>query len=149
MKRLTLLLATLLIASTMALAQSVPATFAWDASTDGPGPANNPVKYRLYVSAVLPTGTIPAGAAQNDAGIALEKAVTFTTGTYYIFATAYWNALTVDGLPVADTILESGLSNVLKVEVRVPPGNPKNAKFKVTNVAQSTTGQSVTFRRRG
>ena len=149
MKRLTLLLVTLLIASTVAMAQSVPATFAWDASVDGPGPDNNPVKYRLYVSTTLPAGSIPADAVQNDAGIALEKTVTFTTGTFYVFATAYWNALTVNGLPVAGTVLESGLSNVLKVEVRVPPGNPKNAKFKVTNVAQSTTGQSVIFRRRG
>lgn len=149
MKHFTLLLATLLIVSTMAVAQTVPATFAWDASTDGPGPVTNPIKYRLYVSTALPAGTIPAGAIQNDAGIALEKAVSFASGTFYVFATAYCNALTVDGLPVVGSIVESGLSNVLKVDVRIPPGNPKNVKFRVTGVAQSTTGQSVTFRRRG
>jgi hypothetical protein len=150
MKRFTLLLATLLIASTMALAQSVPATFAWDASTDGPGPVTNPIKYRLYVSTTLPVGGgIPTGAVQNDAGIALEKAVSFASGTFYVFATAYCNALTVDGIPVVGSIVESGLSNILKVDVRIPPGNPRNAKFKVTNVAQSTTGQGIIYRRRG
>jgi hypothetical protein len=150
MKSLTLFLAMMLVAA-FALAQAqTPVTFAWDASDSAAtAPAGNPVNYRLYVSTTLPTGTVPAGATVHDTGIVLEHLVQFTSGTFYVFCTAYWNALTVDGAPIAGTTLESGLSNVLKVEVKVPPGNPKNARFKVTTVAESQTGQSIGFKRKG
>jgi hypothetical protein len=138
-----------LVIFVMAQAEA-PATFQWDASVDAAtAPANNPVKYRLYVSSTLPAGTVPTGATMHDTALLLEHQVSFPSGTFYVFATAYWNALTVDGVPIAGSVVESGLSNVLKVEVKVPPGNPRNARFKVTGVAQSQTGQTVGFKRRG
>lgn len=150
MKSLTLILALLFLTATSMAQAEAPATFAWDASADAAtAPANNPVKYRLYVSTTLPTGTVPTGATLHDTGLILEHQVGFPSGTFYVFATAYWNALTVDGIPIAGSVVESGLSNVLKVEVKVPPGNPKNARFKITTVAESQTGQSIGFKRKG
>ena len=123
MKRLILLLVVLLV-PTMAVAQTVTITFAWDASLSGPGPVDNPVKYKLYkctdVAATLCTSA--------DAGIALTLAQSVATGTTYWYATAYQNGIIADGVPMG--ILESGKSNVLKLIVNVPPGNPKNAKVR-------------------
>ena len=121
----TLLLTVMLITlCAVAQAQTVTITFAWDASTDGPGPADNPVKYKLYkctdAAATLCTST--------DAGPALTLAQSVTTGTTYWYATAYQNGIIADGVPMG--ILESGKSNVLKLIVNVPPGNPKNAKVR-------------------
>lgn len=133
-----------LAACAIAAAQA-DVTFAWDVSDSAAGaPANNPVRYRLYSCA----DQALTQCAPNEAGTALEHKLTLAGGVYYILARAYWNALTVDGNPTGDA-LESGNSNVLKVEVHVPPGNPKNTRVRVTTVAESETGQAVQMKRLG
>jgi hypothetical protein len=150
MRNWILFCALLLVIPPVMAQVEAPATFAWDASIDAAtAPANNPVKYRLYIVTTIPGSTVPVGSVPRDAGTALEKSASFPSGTFYVFVTAYWNALTVDGVPIAGSVVESGLSNVLKVEVKVPPGNPRNAKFKVTTVAGSQTGQKANFKNRG
>lgn len=113
----------------------VNVTFGWDASDSAAtAPAGNPVKYRLYTSAISPNGAIPAGAVRHDAGTALEFMVPMTAGSYYVFATAYWCAIVVDGACSGTETVESGLSNVLQLQIQVPPGNPKNYRVRITGI---------------
>lgn len=138
MKRLVIFCFLLLLASPM-WAQAVR-TFTWDASSSAAtaSPAN-PVKYRLYMC--------PSGGSTNctivDAGTALQADLTLVDGTWQIFATAYWSWLVIDGVPDMTATVESGRSNVLQAQVKVPPGNPANARIKITQIAGSQSGQTI------
>ena len=144
MKKLVLL-SIMLLTTSFALAQTIPVTFAWDASVT-PSTPENPIKYKLCLSPTAPA-TWPAGANPTDricadAGILLEQLLNMTVGTRYIFATAYYFGMTVDGVIDPTKFLESGPSNVLKVVVFAPPGNPSKVRVKsITNVMNSTSGQ--------
>lgn len=144
MKYLLLILSMMLTIET-AWAQSVNITFAWDASDSAAtAPATNPVKYRLCTSVTAPPyATLPADRIITDAGTALEKMVPLARGTVYAFATAYWCATVVDGVCQGTAIAESGPSNILKVDISIPPGNPKNYKVKTTSIAETTNGQTM------
>jgi hypothetical protein len=113
--RFALVLAFLLIFSLPAFSQ-IKLTLAWDASSTI-GTPENPVRYRLYTcsDAGLTTCTF------QDAGTALTIQHDYASGTVYQFCTAYQDA--VDGVPSAG-VVESGKSNVLTVNVHIPPGNP-------------------------
>ena len=115
----------------------VEITFAWDASSDDTrDPASrNPVKYRIYTSAAAPVdGAIPEGAGGHEAGTALELMVPLAAGSYYVFATCYWCAVISDGACSGTAAVESGLSNVLRLLVQVPPGNPQNYRVRITGI---------------
>lgn len=131
------LLFVLALLASPAAAQSITKTFAWDASTTTSTP-ENPIRYKFYV---CPNQTY-TNCTIGDAGTALEFQYPLVTGVSYVYVTAWYNALTVDGVPTSD-VLESGKSNILKLEVRVPPGNPGNARIKVTQIAGSASGQTL------
>lgn len=115
-------------------------TFAWDASDSAAtAPPANPVKYRLYNC----TDQTYSSCAIVDAGTALQVDMSLHDGTQYLYCTAYWFSLVVDGVPQGTDTIESGKSNILKAEVKVPPGNPKNAKVKITTIASSMSGQTL------
>jgi len=125
----TFILTALLMILFVAVAEAqVNITFGWDPSADGPGPADNPIKYKLYkctdAGATICTAV--------DAGTALELTQSVTTGVTYWYVTAYNMGLVVDGVPSG--IQESGKSNILKLVVNQPPGNPKNAKVRTYSV---------------
>ena len=133
--------------TTLASAQTLPVTFAWDASTT-PGTTANPIKYKLCLSPTAPT-TWPAG--QNptdricaDAGTALEWKFDMTLGVRYVFATARNFGLTADGVINPNFEQESGPSNVLRIEVFAPPGRPDKVRIKsVTQAMNSISGQTL------
>lgn len=149
MKTLYAVLAVLLFAS-LCQAQSLPVTFAWDASADGPGPATNPVLYRLCTTPTAPAGwgsTLPADRVIHDAGAVLELQVGMSVGVVYVFATARNLGLSVDGTPNPNIVQESGPSNVLRIEVFAPPGRPDKVRIKsVTQVQGTTSGQTMAYR---
>ena len=61
---------------------------------------------------------------------------TLVAGTTYWYATAYWNTIMGDGTPAG--IGESGKSNILKVVVSIPPGNPKNYKIRTSSIGSNS-----------
>lgn len=135
--------------TTLAYAQTpfVPVTFAWDASTTV-GTVENPIKYNLCSTSIVPTswpaGGFPPDRAARNAGTALELQVGIVVGTFYFFATAYYYGMTVDGVLDTTKTLESGPSNVLKIVVFAPPGNPSKVRIKsVTAAMGSTSGQTI------
>ncbi len=138
MKRIICILFLVLLAAP-AMAQ-ITRTFAWDASASAStAPPGNPVKYRLMKC----TDQALTACTVVDAGTALQADLTLTDGTCYILARAYWFALVVDGIPQGTDTVESGNSNVLRAEVKIPPGNPGNARIKITQVAASISGQRL------
>ena len=149
MKRTLFVICALFAIQAAASAQTVNITFAWDASDSAAtAPATNPVKYRLCTSATAPPyTTLPADRVITEAGTALEKMVPLGRGTVYAFATAYWCATVVDGVCQGTAIAESGPSNVLKVDISIPPGNPKNFKVKATQIAETMNGQTMQMAR--
>ena len=38
------------------------------------------------------------------------------------------------GVPVGTSIAERGLSNILQLQVQVPPGNPQNYSVRITGI---------------
>jgi hypothetical protein len=138
MRRVFLFLLLALLAAP-AWSQQITKTVAWDASSSAAtAPVDNPVKYRLYTCA----DQTFTGCQVQEAGTALEIPHTFQSGTVFQFATAYWYALVVDGVPQGD-IAESGKSNVMRVTVQIPPGNPGNAKIRVVDVEPTNSGQTI------
>lgn len=125
-------------------AQTLPLSFQWDASATQ-GTVDNPIKYRLCSSmlppSAWPVGSLPTDRVIRDAGTSLELNVNSTIGTYYYFATAYNYGLTVDGVIDTTKLQESGPSNVLKIVITSPPGNPLKLRLKsVSIVAGSQSG---------
>lgn len=148
MKNCLLLIAALLL-STLAHAQApfIPVTFAWDTSSTV-GTVENPIKYNLCSTSIAPAnwpaGGFPPDRAARNAGTALELQMGIVVGTFYFFATAYYYGMTVDGVLDTTKTLESGPSNVLKIVVFAPPGNPSKVRIKsVTNAMGSTSGQTI------
>jgi len=128
------------LAAPMAQAQSLAVNFQWDASSDDAAAAGtvNPIKYRLKVSPNADL-SLPA-VVESDR--ALTASVTIPVGVVYVYATAYRYAL-VNDTPTGPE-LESGPSNVLKLEVFAPPGRPDKVRLKsVTTVAESQSGSTV------
>jgi hypothetical protein len=127
-------------------AQTLPLLFQWDPSATQ-GTADNPIKYRLCSSRLPPaswTTPLPSDRVINEAGTALEFNVNSMVGTYYYFATAYNYGLSVDGVLDLTKIQESGPSNVLKIVITSPPGNPLKLRLKsVSVVAGSTSGATL------
>ena len=128
-------------------AQTLPLSFAWDASST-PGTVDNPIKYRLCSSllppSTWPVGSLPADWVIRDAGTALELNTNVIVGTYYFFATAINYGLTVDGILDTTKLQESGPSNVLKLVVTAPPGNPLKIRLKsVSTVMGSSSGSTL------
>ncbi len=138
MRQLLWVIAIMVVPALPASAQvPVEITFAWDASGDDTrDPASlNPVKYRLHTSATAPVdGAIPAGAISHEAGTALELMLPLTAGSYYVFATCYWCAVVSDGACSGNATVESGPSNVLRLLVQVPPGNPRNYRVRIIGI---------------
>ena len=134
---------TLLLFGSALMAQSVSLTAVWDASATVGSP-ENPIKYRVYVSAQPPGGT---PVTPYEAGTSLTYAVSFTTGNHYVWVTAYWFANMADGVPVGTDIAESGPSNVVNVKIQIPPGNPGNAKIRIGGGQDSQSGQTMQMRR--
>lgn len=137
----------LLLISGLVFAQSIPVTFQWDASATI-GTTDNPIKYRMCSSSIAPaswpTGGFPTDRVVRDAGTALEFPVNIVVGTFYFFATAYNYGMTVDGVIDTTKLQESGPSNVLKIVVTAPPGNPSKVRIKsVTQVQGTTSGQTM------
>jgi len=128
MKNLIFATLLLLICAAMAEAQ-VSVTFVWDASADGPGPADNPIKYRLYKCT---DAACTQCATPIDVGPALESTQPTAAGITYWYVTAYNNGIIADGVPSG--IQESEKSNIVKLVVTVPPGNPRNAKVRTYSV---------------
>lgn len=149
MKRILFVFSVMLVMRVATFAQSVNITFAWDASSDaGNFPATNPVKYRLNVSATAPPyATLPADRQIVEADTALEAVRPFTRGSYFVFATAYACAVVSDGICQGTEIAESGASNVLKIDVSIPPGKPGNYRIRQTQLAESTSGQTMQMAR--
>ena len=147
MKRRIFLTSFFSLLTSFAGAQTLPLSFAWDASAT-PGTTDNPIKYRLC-SSLLPPSAWPVGALPSDrvireAGTALELNTNVMIGTYYFFATAYNYGLTVDGVLDTTKLQESGPSNVLKLVVTAPPGNPLKIRLKsVSIVAGSASGSTL------
>lgn len=138
MRRAILWLALGLMFAAPGLAQTpVNITFGWDKSSDDTrDPAStHPVTYRLYVSPTAPVGGVmPETAGKHEAGTALELMVSMSAGTYYVAASAFWCAVH-DGTQCQGTaMVESGLSNVLRLIVQVPPGNPSNYRVRITGM---------------
>lgn len=142
MKRLFVLSLFLAIPAVLS-AQTLPVTFQWDASATV-GTADNPIKYNMCHSAAAPVGGgLPADRVCVDAATALEALVQAPRGVRFYFATARMFALTVDGALSGD-VMESGPSNVLRVEVFAPPGNPSKIRIKsVTQAMDTSSGQTV------
>lgn len=136
MKRALLILTMLVLLAAPAIAQvggTVNATLVWDKSSDDSrDPASaHPIGYKVHVCLNAAGDNCQTAI---DVGTALEKPVQLAPNslTFY-FITAYWDA--VEGC--ADCgIQESGRSNILRVQVFNPPGNPGNAKVKVVTVAR-------------
>ena len=125
-----LIFATLLLMLCASIAEAqVSVTLVWDPSTDAPGPADNPVKYRLYKCT---DAACTQCAAPIDVGTSLESTQPNPAGISYWYVTAYNNGIVADGVPVG--IQESDKSNILKLVVTVPPGNPRNAKVRTYSV---------------
>ena len=145
--RRTLLLLTFLLLAASAWAQAVNVIFQWDASDSAATQAAaNPVKYRLCSSLTAPPyATLPADRIILGVETALEGTLSLTRGTFYVFATAYWCGLMVDDVceDLLGTVSESGHSNILKVELTIPPGNPKNYRIRTSSVAASQSGQTL------
>ena len=80
--------------------------------------------------------------APTDTGTALQYDLPMSRGTIYLYVTAWWYDLVVDGIPQGQA-LESGKSNVLRVDVQIPPGNPSNARIRVSTVANTESGQRI------
>ena len=57
-----------------------------------------------------------------------------TEGSCYVFATAHWCAVISDGACSGTATVESGASNVLRLPVQVPPGNPQNYRVGITGI---------------
>lgn len=134
MKRWLLTLAFILLASPVWAQLTV--TFAWDASTT-PSPADNPIKYRLYMSA----NSDLSAPTVTDTGQSLEMAKGLAVGRVWVWATCYYNAI-VDGTPTGP-IIESDKSNILAIEVFAPPGRPDKARIKSVTIIGSLNGQEV------
>ena len=146
MKKLMLLALFTLLCTTV-YAQQINVTFAWDASESAATQTpSNPVKYRLCLSPVAPPySPLPETRTIVDTGTALEGVLPISRGITYVFATAYWCGLMSDGVcqdPVG-TVSESGPSNVLKLEVTIPPGNPRNYRIRSSVVAKTQSGQTI------
>ena len=153
MKHLISIILAIVIMAAPAWAQTLSVPYQWDASADGPGPVNNPVKYKLCTSAVdpisWPSGGFPVDRVCTDAGIALQQALQMAVGIKFVFATAYNLGLSVDGTPNPALVQESGPSNVLKVEIFAPPGRPDKLRVKsVQQVMDSTSGQFMKMTKR-
>lgn len=151
MKRILFIVLALFAVQVAAFGQTVNITFTWDASDSAAtAPASNPVKYRMCTSATAPPyATLPADRTIAETGTALEKMIPLGRGTVYAFATAYWCATVVDGVCQGTEIAESGPSNILKVDISIPPGNPKNYKVKTTSIAETTNGQTMQMAKTG
>lgn len=126
MKRFALVLCLLVLAAPL-MAQSVPVTYQWEASA----PSSTPVAgYNLYV---CPSSAL-TGCAKHDAGNNLTFNVSMTSGSYWVYVTAYGYAVTADnpdGPYQSGELIESDKSNTVPTRVHVPPGNPKNFKVQV------------------
>lgn len=147
MKRRIFLTSFFSLFASFAGAQTLPLSFAWDASTT-PGTVENPIKYRLCSTmlppAGWPVGGLPSDRVIREAGTALELNTNIMIGTYYFFATAINYGLTVDGVLDTTKLQESGPSNVLKLVVTAPPGNPLKIRLKsVSTVAGSQSGSTL------
>lgn len=128
MKRLLALLVFMALPAVLS-AQTVTVTWQWDPSDSAAtAPVDNPVKYRLYRCADQALATC----TMSDAGTALQLAKQEGTGTSFWYATAYWNGIATDG--GYNGVVESGKSNVVKLTVTAPPGNPKNVKIKLYSI---------------
>ena len=130
-KRLFLVLFIAAFMTASAAAQQIKVTFQWDASATQSTP-ENPIKYRLcWMPAMPPTdGTYPETRTINEAGDSLVYDATMGTGTFYVFATAFYYGMRVDAVLDATRLLESGPSNVIKIEIFAPPGNPSKIRIK-------------------
>ena len=117
-----LLLAILLLAMP-AMAVDVP--FAWDASAS-PSTPENPILYRFYTCDSVALTTC----IKTDVGQTLTWIEPLPIGTSYVYVTALQYTIMGDG-KVSGPIAESDKSNVMKVEIKSPPGNPKNIRIKV------------------
>jgi hypothetical protein len=153
MKRVLFVILAVFAIQAAAIAQTLAVPYQWDASADGPGPVNNPVKYKLCTSAVdpisWPSGSFPADRVCIDAGIVLQQTLQMAVGIKFVFATAYNLGLSVDGTPNPAVVQESGPSNILKVEIFAPPGRPDKLRVKsVQQVMDSTTGQFMKMTKR-
>jgi len=153
MKRVLFVILAVFAIQAAAIAQTLAVPYQWDASADGPGPVNNPVKYKLCTSAVdpisWPSGSFPADRVCIDAGIVLQQTLQMAVGIKFVFATAYNLGLSVDGTPNPAVVQESGPSNVLKVEIFAPPGRPDKLRVKsVQQVMDSTSGQFMKMGKR-
>ncbi|MCJ7761674.1 hypothetical protein MUP59_11135 [Candidatus Bathyarchaeota archaeon] len=147
MKRLLFLISFFILFVSFVGAQSLPLSFAWDASAT-PGTIENPIKYRLCSTMLppvgWPVGGLPPDRVIREAGTSLELNTGIMVGTYYFFATAYNYGLTVDGVLDTTKFQESGPSNVLKLVVTAPPGNPLKLRLKsVSIVAGSQSGSTL------
>lgn len=139
MKKSALFVSMFLIWNIASQAQTLPVTFVWDPSTTAG------VSYRLCWMPVAPPDAAPYPDTRviHESGPALEYQAQMPTGIFYVFATATVPAMTVDGIPGG--LLESGPSNVLRIEVFSPPGRPDKIRIKsVSQVADN--GQAVTVR---
>lgn len=140
MKRFFLLAAIVFLALPVsAQAQIVTRMFGWDKSADDTRDpaATNPVRYKFYSCA----DAALTSCSSADVGTALDYAKAIPNGITYYYVTAYWGGLVVDD--IVQDIVESGRSNVLKVEARIPPGNPSNARIRVTSFGVSQSGQTI------
>lgn len=114
----------------------VNVTFAWDAS-DTPSTATHPIGYRLHLCS---NETLTA-CQTNEAGQNLEKQLQLGANSLnWVYATCYWDL--IEGQPNAG-IVESEKSNVLRIQIFSPPGNPKNPRIKVVTVAKGKDGQAI------
>lgn len=140
MKKLFLISVFLLFVS-VASAQAVNVTFQWDPSPDAAtAPADNPVKYKIYkCTDALATQCL----AGMDVGTALTTVQPLVAGTTYWYATAYWNTVMGDGVPAGTS--ESAKSNILKVVVTIPPGNPKNYKIRTSSLGSIPGSKDTLF----
>jgi hypothetical protein len=147
MKRRIFLTSFFGLLTSFAGAQTLPLSFAWDASATL-GTVDNPIKYRLCSTMLPPTGWpvggLPSDRVIRESGTALELNTNVMIGTYYFFATAYNYGLTVDGVLDTTKFQESGPSNILKLVVTAPPGNPLKIRLKsVSIVAGSASGTTL------
>ena len=150
MKTLCAFLAILLVPGIAAAQALLPVTFQWDASAT-PSTTENPIKYRVCYSlqapANWPAGSLPTDRVCADAGTLLEWRLSMPTGTRYVFCTARNYGVTSDGVINPGYEQESGASNVLRIEIFAPPGNPKNIRIKSVSAAMQTiSGQTMSMR---
>lgn len=116
------------------LAATLAVPWGWDAALDGRTHADSaadPLRYWFY----LCTDSGLTQCTQFDAGTATSFTSQFplgSSGSYWVYVTARWHPLIVDGVPQGE-IAETGKSNVPAVRVTSPPGNPANTHVKVTN----------------